>query len=73
MGVRGKGFVLIEKSKVPMNWQDPTDERRVILGVMKLPAKSKGPSVPPLFMNPGVGIPSENILVVLEQHSLTLP
>ena len=46
-----------------MNWQDPTDERRVILGVMKLPAKLRGPQVPPLFINPGVSEPPETMIL----------
>lgn len=38
-----------------MDWQDLSDGQRVVLGVMKLPAKTKSAvSVPPLLMNPGV-------------------
>lgn len=39
--------------KVPMDWQNPTQEERVILGVIKLPAK-KGLEGKPLFVNYGV-------------------
>jgi len=38
---------------VPMDWQNPSETERVVLGVIKLPAKTKGYSVPPLFINPG--------------------
>ncbi|KAI6783873.1 uncharacterized protein J7T54_001749 [Emericellopsis cladophorae] len=36
-----------------MDWQNPSETDRVILGVIKLSAKTKGYSVPPLFINPG--------------------
>lgn len=38
-----------------MDWQSPEKSRKVILGVIKLAAKSEENPVPPLFMNPGVG------------------
>ncbi|KAI9905004.1 hypothetical protein N3K66_001533 [Trichothecium roseum] len=38
---------------VPMDWQSPTEEQRVVLGVIKLPAKIKGSNLPPVFVNPG--------------------
>ena len=42
-----------------MDWQNPSKDKRVVLGVIKLAAKSKpqGGSVPPLFVNPGVSLP----------------
>lgn len=39
-----------------MDWLDPTDEERVILGVVKLAAKSKANVLPPVFLNPGVSV-----------------
>jgi hypothetical protein len=39
---------------VPMDWLKPSDSKRVVLGVIKLPAKSKNNTVSPLFVNPGV-------------------
>ncbi|KND95170.1 Carboxylesterase A [Tolypocladium ophioglossoides CBS 100239] len=38
---------------VPMDWKDPSDNERVTLGVVKLAAKSKKNSLPPVFINPG--------------------
>ncbi|KAM0241227.1 hypothetical protein ACHAPO_002032 [Fusarium lateritium] len=38
---------------VPMDWLKPSDSKRVVLGVIKLPAKSKNNTVSPLFVNPG--------------------
>ncbi|UPK89475.1 hypothetical protein LCI18_000410 [Fusarium solani-melongenae] len=38
---------------VPMNWLDPSDKKRVVVGVIKLPAKSKDNPVSPVFVNPG--------------------
>ncbi|KAH8737991.1 Alpha/Beta hydrolase protein [Ilyonectria robusta] len=38
---------------VPMDWLDPTEEQRVVLGVIKLAAKSKGKNFSPVFVNPG--------------------
>ncbi|KAF4438465.1 alpha beta hydrolase fold family [Fusarium austroafricanum] len=38
---------------VPMDWLEPSDDKRVVLGVIKLPAKSKDNPVSPLFVNPG--------------------
>ncbi|KAM0346455.1 hypothetical protein ACHAPU_005520 [Fusarium lateritium] len=38
---------------VPMDWLKPSDDKRVVLGVIKLPAKSKSNPVSPLFVNPG--------------------
>ncbi|QPC74210.1 hypothetical protein HYE68_004962 [Fusarium pseudograminearum] len=38
---------------VPMDWLNPSDRKRVVLGVIKLPAKSKNNKVSPLFINPG--------------------
>ncbi|KPM37763.1 hypothetical protein AK830_g8793 [Neonectria ditissima] len=38
---------------VPMDWLDPTKEQRVVLGVVKLAAKSKGKQFSPVFVNPG--------------------
>lgn len=40
--------------QVPMDWLNPSDRKRVVLGVIKLPAKSKNNKVSPLFINPGV-------------------
>jgi hypothetical protein len=37
-----------------MDWLKPSDNKRVVLGVIKLPAKSKNNPVSPLFVNPGV-------------------
>ena len=37
-----------------MDWLDPTEDERVVLGIMKLPAKQKGANFPPVFTNPGV-------------------
>ena len=37
-----------------MDWLDPTDEERVVLGVIKLAAKEKGSHLSPVFVNPGV-------------------
>lgn len=39
-----------------MDWHDPTDNKRVVLGVMKLPAKVRSGPVAPLFINPGVSM-----------------
>ncbi|KAF4983222.1 hypothetical protein FZEAL_1325 [Fusarium zealandicum] len=38
---------------VPMDWLDPSDDQRVVLGVMKLAAKSKDKHFSPVFINPG--------------------
>ncbi|KAJ4141486.1 hypothetical protein NW768_000699 [Fusarium equiseti] len=38
---------------VPMDWLKPSDHKRVVLGVIKLPAKNKSNPVSPLFVNPG--------------------
>ncbi|KAK5990010.1 Serine protease Hip1-like protein [Cladobotryum mycophilum] len=38
---------------VPMDWQDPSDANRVVLGVIKLAARTKDESLPPVFINPG--------------------
>ncbi|RSL41736.1 hypothetical protein CEP53_012580 [Fusarium sp. AF-6] len=38
---------------VPMDWLDPSDKKRVVVGVIKLPAKSKDNPVSPVFVNPG--------------------
>ncbi|KAI6772689.1 hypothetical protein HG530_003647 [Fusarium avenaceum] len=38
---------------VPMDWLEPSDDKRVVLGLIKLPAKSKNNPVSPLFVNPG--------------------
>ncbi|KAF4973244.1 hypothetical protein FSARC_399 [Fusarium sarcochroum] len=38
---------------VPMDWLEPSDDKRVVLGIIKLPAKSKDNPVSPLFVNPG--------------------
>ena len=37
-----------------MDWLKPSDHKRVVLGVIKLPAKNKSNPVSPLFVNPGV-------------------
>lgn len=37
-----------------MDWLKPSDNKRVVLGVIKLPAKNKSNPVSPLFVNPGV-------------------
>lgn len=42
--------------QVPMDWLDPTEEQRVVLGVIKLAAKSKGKNFSPVFVNPGVSL-----------------
>lgn len=39
-----------------MDWLDPTEEQRVVLGVIKLAAKSKGKNFSPVFVNPGVSL-----------------
>lgn len=39
-----------------MDWLDPSDKKRVVVGVIKLPAKSKDNPVSPVFVNPGVGL-----------------
>ena len=39
-----------------MDWQNPTEDQRVVLGVMKRPAKTKDNPMPPLFINPGVSL-----------------
>lgn len=39
-----------------MDWLDPSDKQRVVVGVIKLPAKSKDNPVSPVFVNPGVGL-----------------
>lgn len=44
--------------QVPMDWQNPSEEERVILGVMKRPAKTTENLMPPLFINPGVSYSS---------------
>ncbi|KAM0224956.1 hypothetical protein ACHAPA_001599 [Fusarium lateritium] len=38
---------------VPMDWLEPSDDKRVVLGLIKLPAKTKDNPVSPLFVNPG--------------------
>ncbi|ODA80107.1 hypothetical protein RJ55_03065 [Drechmeria coniospora] len=38
---------------VPMDWQSPSDDKRVTLGIMKLPAKATTDRLPPVFVNPG--------------------
>ncbi|CVL07933.1 uncharacterized protein FPRN_04882 [Fusarium proliferatum] len=38
---------------VPMDWLAPSDDKRVVLGIIKLPAKTKNNPVSPLFVNPG--------------------
>ncbi|KAH7162392.1 TAP-like protein-domain-containing protein [Dactylonectria estremocensis] len=38
---------------VPMDWLDPTEDQRVVLGVIKLAAKTKGKNFSPVFVNPG--------------------
>ncbi|KAM0436791.1 hypothetical protein ACHAPT_002502 [Fusarium lateritium] len=38
---------------VPMDWLDPSDQKRVVVGVIKLAAKSKDNPVSPVFVNPG--------------------
>lgn len=37
-----------------MDWLDPTDEERVILGVVKRAAQTQKNLLPPIFVNPGV-------------------
>lgn len=37
-----------------MDWLDPTEDERVVLGVIKLAAKQKGGNFSPVFTNPGV-------------------
>ena len=37
-----------------MDWLDPTDDERVLIGVIKLAAKSKDKRCAPVFVNPGV-------------------
>jgi hypothetical protein len=37
-----------------MDWLAPSDDKRVVLGVIKLPAKTNDNPVSPLFVNPGV-------------------
>ncbi|OAQ84769.1 alpha beta hydrolase fold family [Purpureocillium lilacinum] len=39
--------------RVPMDWQNPSDKERVILGVTRLPARSTMNPLPPVFVNPG--------------------
>ncbi|UNI14096.1 hypothetical protein JDV02_000768 [Purpureocillium takamizusanense] len=39
--------------QVPMDWQNPSDEERLVLGVTRLLAKSKENPLPPVFVNPG--------------------
>lgn len=39
-----------------MDWLEPSDKKRVVVGVIKLPAKSKDNPVSPVFVNPGVGL-----------------
>ncbi|KAF7550422.1 hypothetical protein G7046_g8019 [Stylonectria norvegica] len=38
---------------VPMDWLDPTQHERVVLGVIKLAAKTKPGQLSPVFVNPG--------------------
>ncbi|CAM1505419.1 Fc.00g110560.m01.CDS01 [Cosmosporella sp. VM-42] len=38
---------------VPMDWVDPTEEERVVLGVIKLAAKDRSSNLSPVFVNPG--------------------
>lgn len=51
-GYAAEGCWLTEQ--VPMDWQNPSEEQRVVLGVMKRPAKTTENLMPPLFINPGV-------------------
>lgn len=44
---------MIRDFQLPMDWENPTEER-VILGIIKLPAKQKDRNLPPVFINPGV-------------------
>lgn len=44
-----------------MDWQNPSEEQRVVLGVMKRPAKTKENLMPPLFINPGVSGSSKSV------------
>ena len=37
-----------------MDWQEPSEDQRVVLGIIKLPAKSTDNPVSPVFFNPGV-------------------
>ncbi|GJN69031.1 hypothetical protein PLICBS_003077 [Purpureocillium lilacinum] len=41
------------REQVPMDWQNPSDKERVILGVTRLPARSTKNPLPPVFVNPG--------------------
>lgn len=53
-----------------MDWQNATDKQRVVLGVLKLPAKSPE-NLPPVFLNPGVSgalDPTQKEEIVLMQQ-----
>ena len=47
--------------KVPLDWQDPTDEERVVLAVIRSKAKTQQDYKGPVFVNPGVCGPLETL------------
>lgn len=40
--------------QVPLNWLEPTDDDRVVLAVIRAPAKNRKDYRGPVFVNPGV-------------------
>ncbi|WZH44368.1 Ribosome biogenesis protein RLP24 [Fusarium acuminatum] len=53
LGMTEEEIEELEPERVPMDWLEPSDDKRVVLGLIKLPAKSKNNTVSPLFVNPG--------------------
>ncbi|KAK8134814.1 alpha/beta-hydrolase [Apiospora sp. TS-2023a] len=57
---------LIGISKVPLDWQEPSDEERVVLAVIRSKAKTQQDYKGPVFVNPG-GPGGSGVSWVLEQ------
>lgn len=43
-----------------MNWQNPSEQDRVVLGVIRLKATTGNNKLPPVFINPGVSAALSN-------------
>jgi hypothetical protein len=44
-----------------MDWLKPSEDKRVILGVIRLPAKTRTNYLGPVFLNPGVSLKPPSI------------
>ncbi|KAF4121185.1 TAP-like protein [Geosmithia morbida] len=65
---RSDDFTMIQ---VPMDWRKPSEDKRVVLGVIKLPAKSKNSTVPPLLINPvGISTPRADCWANTQKRTL---